>query len=239
MDWVQRTWDFAGGLFSRFVERGLQPLREANFYTLAIFLILFGAFAIFISFLRRAGWRWMAPRLVSRRIVKDAHSNPGALGLSYDDFILARRKNPEDKQAFPTENSKRTWCIGEMRRLKNQHFVVTITHTEKDKPRNKLRQFVVAYRELRLWSPQGKNVEPGFIKLDEDCLKELRIRNEYAFDDRDGSDVLGQYNIYLRAAQWYDVRHWLLHPNREIRIAVWVTMITTLLPPMVDQLFGR
>ena len=126
-----------------------------------------------------------------------------------------------------------------MRRLKNQHFVITITHTEHDKPRSKHRQFVVLYRELRLWAPQGKSeVSNGLVKMDEDCLKELRVRNEYPYDEKEGSEFWGQYNIYVRMARWYDIRHWVLHPNREIRIAVWVTLITTLLPPMIDQLFG-
>jgi len=43
--------------------------------------------------------------------------------------------------------------------------------------------------------------------------------------------------VFVRPVQWYDVRHWLQHPNREIRIVIWVTIITTTLPVLFDLLF--
>lgn len=239
MDGAFAAWNAVVSWLSTFVEVGLQPFRAANTNTLTIALLAFGIFALIITWIRRAGWRWMKPRAVCLKVMPNAHSNPGAIGISFDDFIRARGKKPEDASEFPTETSKKIWAVKEMRRLQKQHFVVTITHTERDKPLHKLRQFVVLYRELQLWAPQGGSAVPnGQMKLDEDCLKELRIRNEYAYDDGDGREVLGQYNIYVRAARWYDIRHWLLHPNREVRIAVWVTLLTTLVPAMIDAVFG-
>jgi hypothetical protein len=43
-----------------------------------------------------------------------------------------------------------------------------------------------------------------------------------------------EYNVYIRPVLWYHVRHWLTHPNREIRIVVWVTSITTSAPLLIE-----
>jgi hypothetical protein len=232
-------WEGLSTGVGRFIDHGIEPLRALNFSTYTIFLAVLITGGLVTTWTLRKNWLLRKPSLVARAVFNRAHSNPGTIGLSFDDFVRVCGKDPANREAFPTETAKRIWCVSEMRRLKKKHFVVTITHTEADKPTNKLRQFVVLYRELQLWTPQGASaVASGSIKLDEDCLKELRLRNTYPNDDGDDLPVMGQYNVYIRPTRWFDVRHWLLHPNREVRIAVWVTMITTGLPPILDQLFG-
>jgi len=69
-------------------------------------------------------------------------------------------------------------------------------------------------------------------------LTEIRLNNGFEEDDNPESEIVGQYDVYIRKVRWYDIRHWLLHPNREIRIVIWVTLITTTLPVLLDILFG-
>jgi hypothetical protein len=116
------------------------------------------------------------------------------------------------------------------------HFVVTIVESKSRR--------VCVYREMHLQFVQRRGaVETGKIQLAADDLTAIRRKNGYTDDDGEsGPDGLvlveGTYDIYIRPVRWYDVRHWLLHPNRDIRIVVWVTLITTSFPMMLDFLFN-
>lgn len=82
------------------------------------------------------------------------------------------------------------------------------------------------------------------IQLSTDDLTTVRLKNGHPDDDDDlnsegrPNPVSGRYDVYIRPVRWYDVRHWLLHPNREIRIVVWVTIITTMFPMLLGYLFA-
>jgi hypothetical protein len=90
---------------------------------------------------------------------------------------------------------------------------------------------------MRLNVPFGnrwKN-QPGVIQLDTSGATEVRNMNGYEEDGDLNSGVsVREYNVYIRPVLWYHVRHWLTHPNREIRIVVWVTSITTSAPLLIE-----
>ena len=115
------------------------------------------------------------------------------------------------------------------------HFVVTIVESTSKR--------VCVYKEMHLQYVQKNGaVQSDQIQLAADDLTAVRRRNGYTDDDDEsGPEALvlvnGRYDVYIRPVRWYDVRHWLLHPNREIRIVVWVTLITTLFPMLLGYLF--
>jgi hypothetical protein len=92
---------------------------------------------------------------------------------------------------------------------------------------------------MKLQFASGRySVQDGAVQFDEESLNAIRVGNSSDADDEAGADIVGTYDVFIRRVQWYDVRHWLTHPNREIRIVIWVTIITTLLPMLKDVLFG-
>ncbi len=118
----------------------------------------------------------------------------------------------------------------------SKYYLVTIV--EKGRP------IALVYREMRLQVPRRNGrVQPNTLQLDADSLSLVRLGNSQPDDDdvtqSPAPEFLnGTYNVYVRPVRWYDIRHWLLHPNREVRIVVWVTLITTTVPVLLDLLFG-
>ncbi len=125
-----------------------------------------------------------------------------------------------------------------MREEHKGHYVVTIVEAQTKR--------VCLYKEMHLQfvSKGSGAVDTERIQLSIDDLTTVRLKNGHPDDDDDldtegrPNQVSGRYNIYVRPVRWFDVRHWLLHPNREIRIVVWVTLITTSFPLILDFLFN-
>ena len=145
------------------------------------------------------------------------------------------RISPEDYLAFHGLQSKLSFdseqVKGLLKKDSSRYYVVTIVESGKAR--------ALIYKELLLQvATRRGRAAPGSIQLDQQLLTDIRLGNGYEEDDAEGADIISKYNIYLRRVRWYDVRHWLLHPNREIRIVVWVTLITTTLPVLLDVLFG-
>lgn len=79
------------------------------------------------------------------------------------------------------------------------------------------------------------------FRTDPDTLKTLKARSASDEDDDTVSSVgaIGEFDIFVRSIKPWDVRHWLHHPNREIRIGLWVAMFAATLefgPDLVSSL---
>jgi hypothetical protein len=106
------------------------------------------------------------------------------------------------------------------------------------------RYFVVEFREsgsflmrteLRVRAG-WKNYPDDEIRVDPDTLHKLKAKS--ASDDDDDTDqkrgAIGEFDLFLRRVRPYDFRHWLLHPNREIRLAIWVAIFAASLEYSAD-----
>lgn len=109
--------------------------------------------------------------------------------------------------------------------------------------------FLVEFRENggRLFRKELK-VRAGWMKLnyfefrlDPDTLKTLKAKSDSdEDDDTDGKQgAIGEFDIFARGIKPWDFRHWLHHPNREIRIGLWVAMFAATLefgPDLIGSL---
>jgi len=200
------------------------PLHQLTWQTLSLFLAILLLAATFVTFLLRHSWIWAPITLPGVKIKRNAHTYRDHLRLSPDDYLsfhkLSANLNIEGEEAKKV-----------IQRDSDRYYVVTIVEKGKRLP--------LIYKELRLQVPsRGGRVVKGVVQLDLDVLTDVRLNNGYEEDDELGTDIAGAYDVYIRRVRWFDVRHWLLHPNREIRIVVWVTLITTTLPVLLDMLFG-
>lgn len=112
------------------------------------------------------------------------------------------------------------------------------------------RYFVVQVRESgrKLFSKELKIVawayrlERGEFQLDPDTLAQLKAGSasklDDDLDDKFGAD--GTFDIFFRKVRWWDLRHWLNHPAREIRYALYVAIFAASLEYSGDifELFG-
>lgn len=79
------------------------------------------------------------------------------------------------------------------------------------------------------------------FRTDPETLKTLKAKSVSDDDDDTESNVgaIGEFDLFARAIKPWDFRHWLHHPNREIRIGLWVAMFAALLefgPDLVSSL---
>lgn len=111
------------------------------------------------------------------------------------------------------------------------------------------RYFVVQIRESgrKLLSKELKIVawahrlDRSEFQLDPDTLALLKrgsaSKLDDDLDDKFGAD--GSFDIFFRKVRWWDLRHWLNHPAREIRYALYVAIFAAALEYSGDiiQLF--
>lgn len=85
-------------------------------------------------------------------------------------------------------------------------------------------------KELKLRAG-WKNLGQRQFRSDPDTLKLLKSRSASDEDDDTAANegAVGQFDVFVRQITPWDVRHWLHHPNREIRIGLWVAMFATFL----------
>ncbi|MEQ1812409.1 MAG: hypothetical protein ABL889_20945 [Terricaulis sp.] len=210
-------------------ERAVGPLHNLTWETLSLFAILLLSVALIATVLIRYSWVWSKPVLREATIKFGSHLYQDNLRLNPDDYLAYH--NLSKDLSFDSDAVKKR-----MQRDASRYYLVTVV--EKGRP------IALVYREMRLQVPRRNGrVSPNSLQLDETSLTEVRLGNSQP-DDDDATQqpapqhLAGSYNIYIRPVRWYDVRHWLLHPNREIRIVVWVTLITTTVPVLLDLLFG-
>ena len=99
--------------------------------------------------------------------------------------------------------------------------------------------FLVEFRENggRLFRKELK-IRAGWMKLnffefrlDPETLKTLKAKSDS--DEDDDTDAkqgaIGEFDLFARGIKPWDFRHWLHHPNREIRIGLWVAMFAATL----------
>lgn len=101
------------------------------------------------------------------------------------------------------------------------------------------RYFVVRFHEggQTLFSQELKiiawpyRLNPNEFQLDPATLSRLKTGSVSKLDDeldaKYGAD--GTFDIFFRKVRWWDLRHWLNHPAREIRYALYVAIFAAAL----------
>ena len=208
-------------------QAGLSQIRNLNWQAAVVLLSILVLAALLATWVLRIFWRFRKPTLVAREIKPNAHLYTDHLRISKADAALLLETDPSQAGAIIADR---------MANEKKGHFVITIVESTSRR--------VCVYRDMHLQYVQRRGaVDAGKIQLAADDLTSVRRRNGYTDDDDESGPeamvlVNGTYDVFIRPVHWYDVRHWLLHPNREIRIVVWVTLITTLFPMLLGYLFA-
>lgn len=205
----------------------VEPLHALTWQTfsliamLGLFAALVATWLLSISWI----WPWTKPLVKAGAIKSGPHTYKDHLRLSTADYLRFHKLREGAGLSDPSVQRMRTRDL-------DHYYVVTVVERGRRK--------VVVYRELKLQCPMGGRyqTQSNEIQLDDALLTQVRFENGNVEDDEPGLPVAGQYDVYVRKVRWYDVRHWLLHPNREIRIVIWVTLITTTMPTLLDVLFG-
>jgi len=107
--------------------------------------------------------------------------------------------------------------------------------------------FVVEFRERgsKLFRTELK-LRAGYVGMqahqfrpDPHTYGRLVEKSNNTANDGAGNNTgdLGPLDVFLRRVRPWDIRHWINHPNREIRLAIWVAMFAFALeysPDLVD-----
>jgi len=101
------------------------------------------------------------------------------------------------------------------------------------------RYFVCQFREggkrmfrrelkIRAWHINLKNTD---FQLDPETLDLLKKASFSKLDDElgDSYGADGKFDIFFRPVKWWDLRHWLNHPAREIRYALYIAIFAAFL----------
>jgi len=228
------AWAFVRDFAVAFWHAATDPLSDLAVETAILFALIILIVWLVTLFVGSATWRFSQPKILTSTVMTTHHYNDGALGLSPEDYIRAFAKRPADVFAQHASRAARIrWCEAKEKKERFNYFVVTIV--ERESATNRILGRPVMFKELRLWR-KTKPLNEGFVHLDASCLREVREHNDSGYDDEDGTDVAGTYDIYLRRVGIFDVRHWLVHPNREIRIAIWVTIISLFVPAILEAI---
>ena len=69
------------------------------------------------------------------------------------------------------------------------------------------------------------------FQADPETLDLIKARSESLVDDDlgDSFGADGTFDIFFRPVKWWDIRHWLNHPAREIRYALYVAIFAAFL----------
>lgn len=111
--------------------------------------------------------------------------------------------------------------------------------------------FVVQFREggKKLFSKELKvvawwrSLNEDEFQSDPETLAQIKIGSASKEDDELGDTygADGTFDIFFRKVRWWDLRHWLNHPAREIRYALYVAIFAATLEYSGDiiELLGR
>lgn len=219
---MSEFWSVVQTWIARFVHNASEPLRHVTWETGALLVLATVALASVGAWVMAYSWRFRKPTLTGAKVKPAAHTYEDHIRLSSEDYLAFHKLAPTLKREDALYEKR-------LRDDAGRYYVVTVVEAK--------RNVVIFQREMRLNVPFGnrwKN-QPGVIQLDTSGVTEVRRLNGYEEDDDLNSGVIvGDYNVYIRPVRWYHVRHWLTHPNREIRIVVWVTIITTSVPLLIE-----
>jgi len=220
---LEQTLADASTFFREQWTEAVGPLHQLTWQTFALFVLIFFIVAAIASALLHYSWVLSKPVLRDARIEKDPHPYASHLRMNVSDHLRFHRvvTTPMSELAREVRAEDQT-----------KYYVVSIVQ------RKPVRELV--YREMRLQAPPSGQAytKEGMIQLDARDLADIRRGNSHEGDNAAGADIEGLYDVYIRPVRWYDIRHWLMHPNREVRILLWVTLITTIGPTLIQVLFG-
>lgn len=111
--------------------------------------------------------------------------------------------------------------------------------TEKLNERFAKRYFIVEFREAgrRIYRgearlvPVWQRTQPNEIRLDPETMAALKKGSASVLDDDTDNSVGvdGIFDLFARPIRWWDIRHWIFHPDREVRIGLRVAAFIALL----------
>ena len=85
---------------------------------------------------------------------------------------------------------------------------------------------------------KSRRFQEGDAQMSSSQIEIVRTKNESVEDDEfEGEGVEGTYSVTFRRVKWYDLGHWLTHPNRDIRLGLWVAIIAASIE-YSDKLLG-
>lgn len=220
MDAVLQT---AHAVLTDFWNTATNPLRHLTWQTGTLFLLLALLVALIAGLLLRYSWVFSKPALRDVIIKRVPHTFQGHLRLSPPDYLKFHKRSP----LLSIEDTAQQEL---MNKDSSRYYLVTVVESGKRR--------AIIYKEMRLHvATRRGRVHERTAQFDQEDLTTIRVNNGYEEDDHPEADIAGTYNIYIRRVRYYDVRHWLMHPARDIRTVVWVTIITTSLPILIDLFF--
>ena len=209
---------------SEFWSAATDPLHQLTWQTGVLILFLLLTVALIAGVLLRYSWMFTKPALKGVIIKRVPHTFRGHMRLSPPDYLKFHKRSPMLRIEYDAQQAL-------INKDASRYYLVTIVETGKRRP--------LMYKELRLHvATRRGRTEQNAVQLDQEDLTAIRINNGYEEDDHPDADIAGAYNVYIRQVRYYDLRHWLMHPSREIRTVVWVTLITTSLPTIIEVFFG-
>ncbi len=212
-------------LWAEYLFKAVTPLHALTWQTGSLLLIILLSAMLIAYWITTATWLFSKPALKGVKVKSGPHTYKDHLRVSTATYMRFHGRDPQI--GIGSDVVKR-----DVARDASRYYVVTVVESGRRSP--------ILVREMHLqFASRRYAVAEGAVQFDSEALNEIRLGNTSQDDDEGGSDVAGTYDVYIRRVRWYDVRHWLTHPNREIRIVLWVTIITTVLPFFFDALFGR
>ncbi|RAN38232.1 hypothetical protein [Hyphomonas pacifica] len=105
-------------------------------------------------------------------------------------------------------------------KYENRYFVVIFRENSK----------TVLKRELKIL-PVWVKTKENEVRADGETARLLKKGSaSLRDDDTDAAHgVDGVFDLFVRPIRWWDVRHWLFHPNREVKVGVRVAFFITAL----------
>ncbi|RYD86982.1 MAG: hypothetical protein EOP50_21540 [Sphingobacteriales bacterium] len=221
MDGVALT---AWSAWDDFWHSAVDPLHKLTWQTGTILLFLVLLVALLATVLLRYSWVFSKPAVRNIVIKRVPHTFQGNLRLSPPDYLKFHKLS----SALSTDSPAYENLV---KRDSSRYYLITIVETGKRR--------AILYKEMRLHAPTRRGrAQQNTIQLDQEDLTAIRLNNGYEEDDHPEAEIAGTYNVYIRRVQYFDIRHWLMHPARDIRTVVWVTLITTSLPTLIEVFFG-
>jgi hypothetical protein len=220
MEWAQPLIE----AYSRFFHEAVDPLHKLTWQTGVFLLGVFALIALIGVWIAKATWWFAKPTFKGVRIRGGSHTYKDHLRLSRRDYLKFHKRDGE-------ANLKAAAVKRDLEKDAGRYYVVTIVESG--------HRTQIVRREMHLQVTSRRWAVPeGEVQLDDLALNTVRFGNHSEKDDDEGAPIDGTYDVYIRPVRWFDLRHWLTHPNREVRIVIWVTLISIAVPLLKDLLLG-
>lgn len=221
---MEQVVDLASRSWHDFWVAAVDPLHKLSWQTGVLVLFLLLAAALIAGMLLRYSWVFSKPAMKAAIIKHVPHTMKGHLRLSPPDYLKYHRLKP-------TISVEEGPGASRVNKDSSRYYLVTVVETGKRKS--------LLYKEMKLHvATRRGRAQERTVQFDAEDLTTIRMNNGHEEDDAPDADIAGEYDIYIRRVRFYDVRHWLMHPAREIRTVVWVTLITTTVPTIIQIFFG-